>query len=79
MKDFTVAIYCFIDDLLKKTQNIFIDSRRKISDAQVITTVIISAKYFYGNQHSACIYMRDHWGFCLIRAILIEYYIRFRI
>lgn len=63
MKDFTVAIYCFIDDLLKKTQNIFIDSRRKLSDAQVITTVIISAKYFYGNQHAACVYMREHWGF----------------
>ena len=63
MKDFTVAIYCFIDDLLKKTQNIFIDSRRKLSDAQVITTVIISAKYFYGNQHTACVYMHEHWGF----------------
>jgi hypothetical protein len=63
MKDFTVAIYCFIDDLLKKTQNISIDKRKKLSDAQVITTVIISAKYFYGNQHAACIYMRDHWGF----------------
>jgi hypothetical protein len=63
MKDFTVAIYCFIDDLLKKTQNTFIDSRRKLNDAQIITTVIISAKYFYGNQDAACVYMCEHWGF----------------
>lgn len=63
MKDFTVAIYCFIDDLLKKTQKEFIDSRRKITDAQVITTVVVAAKYFYGNQHTACIYMQEHWGF----------------
>ena len=68
MKVFTFAIYCFIDDLLKKTQNIFIDSRRKLSDAQVITTVIIFAKYFSvcrtnRNQYAACVYMREHWGF----------------
>jgi hypothetical protein len=63
MRDFSAAIYCFIDDLLKKTQNISMDSRRKLSNAQVITTVIISAKYFYRNQHAACVYLHGHWGF----------------
>jgi hypothetical protein len=48
---------------LKKTQNNFLSKSRKLTDAQVISTVIISAKYFYGNQHNACLYMRDHWGF----------------
>jgi hypothetical protein len=66
MTDFTVAIYCFIDDLLQKIEkNISTDSRRKLTDAQVITTVIISAKFFYGNQHAACVYMREHWGFTM--------------
>ena len=63
MKDFTIAIYCFIDDLLQKTQKKTIDSRRKLSDEQIITTAIISARYFYGNQHTACLYMQSHWGF----------------
>lgn len=63
MRDFTIAIYCFIDDLLKKRQNTSLDKRRKLSDAQVITTVIVSAKYFYGNQHAACVYMHEHYGF----------------
>ncbi len=50
-----LAIYGFIDDLLKKTQTISIDKRRKLSGAQVITTLIISAKYFYGNRHTPCL------------------------
>ncbi len=63
MKDFTIAIYCFIDDLLLKIDNKPIDKRRKLSNSQVITTVILSAKYFYGNQASACGYLASHYGF----------------
>ena len=63
MKDFTVAIYCFIDDLLQKMQPNHLDKRRKLTDAQVIATAIVSAKYFYGNQWTACRYMKEHWGF----------------
>jgi hypothetical protein len=63
MKDFTIAIYCFVDDLLLKIDNKSIDKRRKLSNSQVITTVIISAKYFYGNQTSACGYLASHHGF----------------
>lgn len=54
MKDFTVAIYCLIDDLLQKNNNCRLDSRRKLTDSQVVTTVVLSCKYFYGNQASAC-------------------------
>jgi hypothetical protein len=66
MKDFTLAIYCIIDDLLQKIQpNPVLDSRRKLSDAQVITPLLISARYFYGNQWAACQYMKEHWVFVM--------------
>ena len=57
MKDFTIAIYCFIDDLLLKIDDKELDKRRKLTNSQVITTVILSGKYFYGNQASACAYV----------------------
>lgn len=65
MKDFTIAIYCFIDDLLSRIDNKELDKRRKLSNSQVITTVIISGKYFYGNQSSACAYLEAHYGFMM--------------
>ncbi len=63
MKDFTIAIYCFLDDLLLKIDNKEPDKRRKLTNSQIITTVIVSAKYFYGNQVSACAYLEAHYGF----------------
>lgn len=63
MKDFTIAIYCIIDDLLLKIDDKQLDKRRKLTNTQVITTVILSAKYFYGNQASACGYLKSHYGF----------------
>jgi hypothetical protein len=63
MQDFTIAIYCFIDDLLQTIDKKRLDSRRKLSDAQVITTAIIAARYFQGNQANACAYMKDFFGF----------------
>lgn len=65
MKDFTIAIYCFLDDLLLKINPEAIDNRRKLTDAQVVTTVILAAKYFYGNQASACSYLQSHYGFTM--------------
>ena len=53
MRDFTIAIYCFIDDLLQKSMPGCCDKRRKLSDAQIITTVLIGARYFYGNHESS--------------------------
>jgi hypothetical protein len=63
MEDFTIAIYCFIDDLLQKTHTRQVDKRRKLTDSQVVTTLILSAKYFYGNHNSACLYLKSHYGF----------------
>jgi hypothetical protein len=63
MKIFTLAIYCFLDDLLQKMDCETLDKRRKLNDAQIITIVILSAKYFYGNQTSACAYLQAHYGF----------------
>jgi hypothetical protein len=61
MNDFTIAIYCFIDDYLKiagtKTA-----SKRKLSDAEVITTALVAARYFAGNFTLARDYMRLYHG-----------------
>jgi hypothetical protein len=44
----TIAIYCFIDDLLKAIAYKE-DKRCQINDAQVITTALIAMLYFGGN------------------------------
>ena len=44
----TIAIYCFIDDLLKAA-NHREDRRCLVNDAQVITTALIAMLYFSGN------------------------------
>jgi hypothetical protein len=48
MYDRTLAIYCFIDDLLKAMQHTE-DSRCEFSDAEVITTAIVAMLFFGGN------------------------------
>ena len=40
-----------------------LDPHRKLNDAQVITTALVAAYYFQGNQSHACSYMRDFFGF----------------
>lgn len=44
-EDKIIALYCLVDDLLKGIGH-HEDSRRKISDSEVITTAIISVLYF---------------------------------
>ena len=61
MTGYTLAIYCFMDDYLKKIQ-LRIDTRRKVNDAQILTVAVLSAQYFYGNLHTAYQYMRTHHG-----------------
>lgn len=65
MTDYTIAIYCFMDDYLKISQP-HIDIRRKVSDAEILTTALLSAQYFYGNQHTTCQYMQQHHGMAKI-------------
>lgn len=43
-----IAIYCFVDDLLKGTGRQE-DIRRKVSDSEIITSAIVSALYFGGH------------------------------
>jgi hypothetical protein len=48
MYDRTLAIYCFIDDLLKAMQHRE-DSRTEFSDSEVVTTAIVAMLFFGGN------------------------------
>lgn len=48
MYDRTLAIYCFIDDLLKAMQHRE-DSRTEFSDAELLTAAIVAMLFFGGN------------------------------
>ena len=61
MDDFIVAIYCFSDDYCKLSRPSE-DVKRKLNDAEVITTALASARYFGGNLIKGCDYMCVHWG-----------------
>ncbi len=56
MNDFTISIYCLIDDFLEKVSP-YEDPRRKASDSEIITTVLVAARYFGGNYTKARSYM----------------------
>jgi len=58
MEDFTIAIYCFVDDYLK-IGHPKAGARRKLTDAQVITTALVAARYFSGNFAKARLYLRE--------------------
>jgi hypothetical protein len=55
----TIAKYAIIDDLLKAIAHKE-DSRRDMSDAEIITTAVVAAMFFNGNHSAACAYMKDH-------------------
>ena len=58
-------MYCFLDDLLLKTRPVWArpaDARRHLSDAQVLTTALVAARYFGGNLVRGQQYMEQHWG-----------------
>lgn len=54
----SIAIYTIIDDLLKEIKHSE-PKNRNISDSEVITTAIISALYFSGNQEKGICFMRS--------------------
>lgn len=54
----SIAIYTIIDDLLKELGHIE-PEHRSVSDAELITTSLISALYFYGNQEKGICFMRS--------------------
>lgn len=65
MREQTVAMYCFLDDLLTRTRPVWArpaDPRRRLSDAEVLTTALVAARYFGGNLALGRRYMEQHWG-----------------
>jgi hypothetical protein len=54
----TVAIYVFFDDILK-SMNHKEPERRKTTDAEIITVVLIAAGYFGGNIETALCFVRS--------------------
>lgn len=59
MNDFTIAIYCFVDDYLKISGQ-KPAAKRKLNDAEIITTALVAARYFGGNMSVARNYMQLH-------------------
>ncbi|WP_276505096.1 IS982 family transposase [Terrimonas pollutisoli] len=47
-EDKIIRIYCIVDDILKGIGHVE-DSRRKVSDSEIITTALVSALYFGGH------------------------------
>lgn len=46
MTDYTIAIYCFVDDFFKISSPKE-DSRRKVSNAEIITTALLAARHLH--------------------------------
>jgi hypothetical protein len=65
MSEQAIAIYCFIDDFLK-TVGHKTDAHCKVTDAEIMTTALIAARYFYGNQTTARAYMKEQHGVVMI-------------
>lgn len=61
MTEQTVAMYCFIDDFLRLTRP-QAPHRRHLSDAELLTTALLGARFFGGNLAAARRYMQQHWG-----------------
>lgn len=65
MREQTVAMYCFLDDILRLTRPVRSQpakQSRRLSDAQVLTTALVAARYFGGNFVLGQHYMEQHWG-----------------
>jgi len=61
MNDFTIAIYCFVDDYLQIAGE-KAAAKRKLSDAEVITTALLAARHLGGNLAASRGYMQEHHG-----------------
>lgn len=58
MYESTIAIYSFVDDLLKALNHCE-DARQTVSDAQIITSAIVAAQYFGGNFERANLILHE--------------------
>ena len=59
LQDKVIGIYCLVDDMLKGIGHRE-HKERIVSDSEIISTALISALYFKGNQLHAINYMRTH-------------------
>lgn len=59
LPDKVIALYCFTDDLLSAMDHKTKEGCRT-TDAEIITTALVSAMIFKGNQSVAIDYMRSH-------------------
>lgn len=69
MSEKVIAIYCFLDDFFQETRHQGSTKPQaipKVSDSIVLTTAIISARFFGGNQASAMLYMADKQGVIML-------------
>lgn len=65
MREQTVAMYCVLDDLIRFSRPAGTPppaTSRRLSDAQVLTTALVAARFFGGNLVLAKHYMEQHWG-----------------
>ena len=63
MREQTVAMYCFLDDLRTLTRPAWArpaNPQRRLSDAQVLTTALVAARFFGGNLVLGQRYMEQH-------------------
>ena len=56
-EDKIIAIFCLVDDMLKSIGH-YEPAGRKLSDAEVITTALVSALYYHGHQDNARMFMK---------------------
>ena len=65
MSEKVIAIYCFLDDFLKEIR-MGKEPCYKVSDAAVLTTAIVAARFFYGNHWAVIEYRKDLQGLQLL-------------
>jgi Transposase DDE domain len=65
MKYFTVAIYVTFSDILQGMGHKE-DPQCRVSDAAIITTLVVASRYFHGNIETALVYMRMHHCECML-------------
>lgn len=58
-KDKIISIFCLVDDILKGIGHKE-DSRRAVSDSEIILTAVVASTGFYGNHSSAMLFMKQY-------------------